>query len=121
MKINITGDYINLLDKLKQIDNTYYITEEDALRVHISNNKPDNHVHVWQKVHDNKVTDPYSYYEKLKQDMGLLILVVKNVFYNSRLGTMHLIFHYDGIASCQNDQELDYILAEMIAELQYNE
>jgi hypothetical protein len=34
---------------------------------------------------------------------------------------MHLIFHYDGIASCQNDQELDYILAEMIAELQYNE
>ena len=68
MKINITGDYSNLLDKLKQIDNTYYITEEDALRVHISNNKPDNHVHVWQKVHDNKVTDPYSYYEKLKQD-----------------------------------------------------
>ena len=53
--------------------------------------------------------------------MGLLILVVKNVFYNSRLGTMHLIFHYDGIASCQNDRELDYILAEMIAELQYNE
>ena len=33
MKINITGDYVNLLDRLKQIDNTYYITEEDSLRV----------------------------------------------------------------------------------------
>lgn len=121
MKINITGDSKDLLNKLKQIDNTYHISEEDCLRVHISNSKPENHVHVWQTTHDYKINDPYSYYDKLKQDMGLLILVVKNVFYNSRLGTMHLIFHYDGIASCQNDQELDYILAEMIAELQYNE
>jgi len=119
MKINITGDDNSLLNKLKQIDNTYHISEENSLRVHFSSRKPKDHVHVWQTIHDHKITDPYNYYDNLKKDMGLLILVVKNVFYNSRLGTMHLIFHYNGIASCQSDQELDYILAEMIAELHY--
>lgn len=121
MKINITGDDNGLLDKLKQLDNSYHISEEDTLKVHFSKDKPDNHVHVWQTIHDTKVLDPYNYYDQLRKDMNLLILAVKNVYYNPRLGSMHLIFYYDGIASCQNDKELDYILSEMIADLQIYE